>query len=81
MERQEERRGSLKSKLVFNFQRKGRVIWLCLFIVCQAWRAARKRFPVERGAQGDDLEVKVLYGPLWREPLAEQQGCLGGLGI
>jgi len=28
-----------------------------------------------------DLEVKVLFGSWWWEPIAEQQGCPGQPGI
>jgi len=52
------------------------------FFICAPGRA--------RGAQAPsnqlwwligDLEVQVLYGPWWWEPLAGRQGCPGRPGI
>jgi hypothetical protein len=38
-----------------------------------AQRLDRRWQPASESEPGSDLEVQVLWGPWWREPLAEQQ--------
>ena len=46
------------------------------FLVCAghgAQRRERRCQPRRETESGSDLEVEVLWGPWWQEPLAEQQ--------